>query len=286
MLEQFEIAGGSIPGRDHVGRGGLLFGRNNQDGHGWTNGPDYLVATVCDGCGGEPSSEFGAKAGVSIVPKAVIEELRLGEIASHPERLDDDFWERVRTRSLDAIEQMALLLTAPGESATQKALHHLTFTVLGTLITPQITAVFSVGDGLYAVNGEIYDLGPFPNNEPPYLIFGHIPSTRVEERLTHFQVRTFPTQEVNSLLLSTDGGRDFVEAKDRPIPGQSQAVGPLSQFWEVDLFFNNRDTVRRRLALVNSKVNRWDGKRLVTQGGSLRDDTTVVVIRRKAQKPS
>src|SRR5262249_52357565 len=63
MNDLFEVAAGSIPGRDHLGRGNLLIGRNNQDAYAWSCQDEGLVAVVCDGCGSSSHSDIGATLG-------------------------------------------------------------------------------------------------------------------------------------------------------------------------------------------------------------------------------
>jgi hypothetical protein len=65
------------------------------------------------------------------------------------------------------------------------------------------------------------------------------------------------------------------DLSSRPIPGRSEDVGPLSQFWTDDAYYENRDMVRRRLAVLNRGRH----------GGLLADDTTLVVVRRKGLEP-
>jgi hypothetical protein len=78
--------------------------------------------------------------------------------------------------------------------------------------------------------------------------------------------------EIQSIVLGTDGAVDFEAMAERPIKGREAAVRSLSQFWSDDRYFKNTDMVRRRLAVLNRGP----------LGGLLSDDTTLVVVRRKA----
>jgi hypothetical protein len=137
------------------------------------------------------------------------------------------------------------------------------------LITAGRTTTFSLGDGLVVLNGDRTQLGPFPNNEPPYLGYALLPGAR--EDLSFKIHRSIPASEVQSIVLGTDGALELDAVADRPIQGRAEAVGPLSQFWSDDRVFRNADMVRRRFAVINR------GPR-----GLLSDDTTLVVVRRKA----
>jgi len=67
------------------------------------------------------------------------------------------------------------------------------------------------------------------------------------------------------------------------IPGRSEIVGPISQFWGEDRYFENPDGVRRRLALINNEHQTidWRKQTIERTAGRLPDDTTLIVIRRK-----
>jgi len=281
MNTLFSVAGGTTPGRDHVGRGGLLVGRNNQDAYAWVFEGESIVAVVCDGCGSKPHSEVGAKLGAKLVTQLVAEKLRMGG-----EPTAESFWEDVRGESLSKLRQMAWQLSASDESFAIFADQYLTFTIVGVVVTPEETIVFSIGDGVYAINGEVQLLGPFRDNSPPYLIYGLVPSKLSGEarNMLKFRLDIRPTSEVRSLLIGTDGVTNLIEAEERYLPGVDEPVGSLSQFWMEERYFANRDAVRRRLALVNSEGQLFDAatRRFTTTSGHLPDDTTLVVIRRNA----
>jgi hypothetical protein len=155
----------------------------------------------------------------------------------------------------------------------------LLFTLVGAVVTPEHTLVFSAGDGLWALNGEAHRLGPFPNNAPPYLAYGLLKPGAVS-----LQTNTLrPTAEVDSLLLGTDGAVDLAGLAEAQVPEREEPVGPLSQFWSEDRYFANPDALRRRLALLNRESVRADfsARRLERVPGLLSDDTTLVVLRRR-----
>jgi hypothetical protein len=148
------------------------------------------------------------------------------------------------------------------------------FTIVGVLITAGVATTFSLGDGLVVINGDRTQLGPFPNNEPPYLGYSLLPGAPDRGPSDHlsFQVhRSMAASEVQSLVLGTDGAVELEAIAGRAIQGRDEVVGPLSQFWSEDRFFKNPDMVRRRLTVLNR------GPR----GGLLSDDTTLVVVRPK-----
>ncbi len=264
--ERFQVAGGSVCGRDHI-----RAGRGSQDAMWWGRGAGVLVAVVCDGCGSGRHSEVGARLGARLVVRSLLERLTRGDALADPA-----LWRRVRDRLL---RQLGLLAGAMGGDRDQLVADHFLFTVVGAALTPTETALFAVGDGLYAVNGEVALLGPFPDNQPPYLGYGLLDRSAPVDFQLH-ELR--PTAEVNSLLVATDGAVDLHDAAAEISPGTGRPVGPLAQFWTDDLCFRNPDVIRRRLALANRDQlwPDWEQRRLERSAGLLGDDTTLVAIRR------
>lgn len=268
----FEIAGGSVTGRAHV-----TAGRNNQDAFCWASDADGLVAVVCDGCGSGPRSEVGAQVGARLLAQAAI---RL-----HHSTLDvADLLEQVRQDVLASIRLLARAMSVDATSASgtpstagfaRTVTDYFLFTIVGVLVTTGSATTFSLGDGLVVINGDRTQLGPFANNEPPYLGYALLSRAGVRgdsEDLSFKIHRSMAANEIQSIVLGTDGAVDFEAIAERPLQGREEAVRSLSQFWSDDRYFKNADMVRRRLAVLNR------GPR----GGHLSDDTTLVVVRRKA----
>ena len=256
-MTPFEIAGGSVTGRAHVAAG-----RNNQDAFCWASDADGLVAVVCDGCSSGPHSEVGAQVGARLLAQTATRLLRSNlDVA--------DLLEQVRQDVLASLRGLAREMSVDAATFSRTVADHFLFTIVGALITARGATTFSLGDGVVVINGERTQLGPFPKNEPPYLGYALLPGALELSFNVH---RSLEASEVQSLVLGTDGAVELEAVAERPIHGREEAVGPLSQFWSDDRFFKNPDMVRRRLAVLNR------GPR----GGLLSDDTTLVVIRRKA----
>jgi hypothetical protein len=154
--------------------------------------------------------------------------------------------------------------------------------VVGTVVTPEHTLVFSAGDGVWALNGHVHALGPFPGNAPPYLAYGLLPDSLVP----FVRQALVPTSEVDSLMLGTDGVGDLARLAEAVVPEAGDIVGPLSQFWREERYFRNPDALRRRLSLLARESVRVDpvSHRLVRSPGLLPDDTTLVVLRRRSDE--
>ena len=267
----FEIAGGSVTGHAHVAAG-----RNNQDAFCWALGADGLVAVVCDGCGSGPRSEVGAQIGARLLVRAAARLLSSSlEVADLLEQVRQDVLATLRLLARE-MSVDAPLSSSPTSAASfsRTVADQFLFTIVGVLITAGVATTFSLGDGLVVINGDRTQLGPFPNNEPPYLGYSLLPGAPDRGPSDHlsFQVhRSMAASEVQSLVLGTDGAVELEAIAGRAIQGRDEVVGPLSQFWIDDRFFKNPDMVRRRLTVLNR------GPR----GGVLSDDTTLVVVRQK-----
>jgi len=285
MKEMFEVASGSIAGREHVSSG-----RNNQDARNFLNGDRAVIAVVCDGCsGGENSgrhSEVGAKIGARLVVESISRRIEAADSTSPllSESAVSNLLEYVRQ---DVLAELRVLALAMGGSLSQTVNDYFLFTVFGALITQEASVLFSVGDGVFFVNGEMLKVGPFPANEPPYLAYGGLVDSSLGEihpELTRFQVHgIIPTGDVQSILIGSDGVNDLVNVAERRMPGKEEIVGPISQLWEEDRYFKNFDMIRRKLARINRESIRanWEEGRVVREVGLLPDDTTIVVIRRR-----
>ena len=267
----FALAAGTISGRDHV-----QTGRNNQDAlHiGARDGISALV--VCDGCGSGEHSEVGAWLGARWTVELLLQKsLNDVTVSATPEAL----LESVRLGLLRRIRGLARSVCGARPAITTDAL----FTIVGALITPSLTLLFSLGDGLLVLNGETLRIGPFPGNEPPYVAYG---LTHGADRAPKFVLHhCVESSRVNSLLIGTDGVGDWCDIEATPLPGRTELAGPLSQFWEDERYFANADAIRRKLALVNrpATLPDWNSRTVRRVPALLRDDTTLIVARRTPQ---
>ena len=98
LLDTFEIASGTVPGRNHVGRNGLLIGQNNQDGMTILTEPNALIAVVTDGCGSQGQSEVGARLGARLLANEIAARMRRSGDAESV--LDPRLFERMRQNVL------------------------------------------------------------------------------------------------------------------------------------------------------------------------------------------
>ena len=159
----FETAAGSVTGKDHV-----LAGRNNQDSFYVSQNQGVAIAIVADGCsdnykaGHISRNETGSQLGVRILEKSIRMNLHL--IDNSPLT----FWYMVKSRVL---EKMSEVILSMGGEIKEIVCNHFLFTCVGAIVSEKKTWIFSIGDGVYFVNGEMKNLGPFPGNAPPYIAY-------------------------------------------------------------------------------------------------------------------
>jgi hypothetical protein len=250
------LVGGSVIGREHrrAGRGG-------QDGFGWVRGERAVVAVVADGCGSGAHSEVGAKLGVALWAQAMVARLDGGAAVGDPA-----LWRAVRADVVDRLGALAAAMA--GESALRDVVaDYFLFTLVGAAITAESTALFAIGDGTVVRDGAVTAIGPFADNQPPYLGYELLgmPSVPVGAEL----LEVVPTAEVGSILLATDGASEIADDELRALAADEALV-------------RNPDAVRRRLALLGREQVEvdWTAGRLRRSSGRLGDDTTIVIVRR------
>lgn len=301
-MKQFQMASGTVAGRDHM------------KPLAWKNGQDALctfdlldqsgiaIAVVSDGCGSGENSEVGAKLASRFVANRIFFYLPryMAGVKKGSPPAEFRYFEDVRQDLLGWMRQIAYGLDP---NLYEGARSYCLFTLMGFIVTPHHSFIFSIGDGVYALNGDVTRLGPFDwgekKNAPPYVSYGMFRDGQYEAdpRMVTFQVNeAIPTESMDSILVGTDGVGDFIDAARKAMPslrgpkGEDVELGPLSQFWEEESFYlnpdgkPNPDAVRRRLALANNatSIPDWHNERLGQKPGLLPDDTTLAVIRRIA----
>jgi len=271
----FRAAAASVPGRDHQ-----RLGRNNQDAFALWQGTSHLCAVVADGCGSAPHSEIGARLGARLLaqalarklePPAIAAPLPLGDapLPSGSAAREPGFPDCVETLLAEAREELLAQLLpiaralagAEDERVFAAAVRdHLLFTLVGALVGSSGAVLFALGDGALALDGVPISLGPFADNEPPYLGYGLLP-----ERLHGFsadQLR-FNIAAVSAapfeIALGSDGALELF------------AATPPRDLASETLLFENPDALRRKLWLRTQP--RHDG------GPTLLDDTTLILLR-------
>lgn len=273
-----DVASASIIGRDHVAPG-----KNNQDAVHVAQDSRITVAVVCDGCGSGSHSEVGAKLGARLV---AMEVGRL--LGDHVDLIETAETSALRVKSVNYIlkraqdnvlAQLRVLANAMGESLTATVQDYLLFTIVGAAISPEFTFTFGCGDGVAILNGLDLKIGLTDGtNAPPYLGYHLVGQGRGD-----LEVKALiPTSEFQSLVIATDGLEGLHADPEARLPGKTEKVGLVSRLWEDDKLFANPDALRRFLFLANkpSEVFDWKAQTVKREHGLLKDDTSLVVIRR------
>ena len=293
MKDKFDIAFASVIGSEHV-----RVGMNNQDALAVATGPDFLMGVVADGCGSCPRSEVGsvlltrwavkhipyilngmkkedAQKGLRIARSMIVNSIREFAVTSQVEY-------GLVSGSDVGMEDVAPMYSMDGLIATC-----LLSTLVGFYICNEYAILFSVGDGYQALNGSFIKLDTADEemNAPAYLAYEamtRIPSSVSRESLAFVATDPIPLVDVGTIMVATDGIRHIVWGQDENIPGKSSKVGGVSQLWE-DKMFMNPDIMRRRLYLLSRDVHTpdWVGEAMITHPSILKDDTTVISVRRK-----
>jgi serine/threonine protein phosphatase PrpC len=224
-------------------------GRNGQDAAAsWTR-DGVAVVVVCDGCSSGASSEVGARLGARLFAQRL--GTRLAEGACVRERA---VWEGVRG---EVAQTFAVALG--GSPIDAEAVHeHLLFTIVAAAITDEGAAVWALGDGAYRFADQTRVLGPFANNEPPYLAYDLL-GIAVEAT---FEVLP---EGVERIVVATDGIEDL--------------GGDLARFAAA---LTHPDALRRtlvQLARADERID-WLERRVVRIPALLQDDLAIAVIER------
>ena len=261
----FQLAGGSVIGRDH-----RLVPKNCQDG--WYAASDGVstVGIVTDGCSSSPHSEVGAKLGARLLCENIQREARPGVAID---------WQQVRQHTL---ADMDVLARQMGGDYRRVIEDYFLFTTVGVLLTDAAATFFALGDGVVIVNGQTHVLGPFPDNTPPYLGYGLVEGLW-DADLSNRQFEVVEELDISGLehfVIGCDGVADLIKAAEKCQSGSDQPVGGIEQFWQEDKYFRNPELVNRRLKLIARDWPRHD-----PQPGLLPDDTTLIVGRRILSEP-
>ncbi len=275
LHENFEIAAGSTVGRDHI-----KFRKNNQDAFCFHQSNEIIVALIADGCGSQPYSEVGAHTGIGILKDIILNRFCK---PSDRKKLSTDpnlFLQKCQKE----LEGKLSLLSNYND---QRLIDYYSFTIVGVIMTPKTTYTFSLGDGVYGINEDIKSIGPYPNDMPPYIVYNCICPSRtnkIDKLLLNFELQKMTeTSDIENIFIGTDGIEYLIDAQDQKIPGRDTPIGPLNQFWKDDIYFDNPYALQKKLFVINKIVVKidWENHRKITESGPLKDDTTLIVIRRK-----
>lgn len=221
-------------------------GRNGQDAAAaWTDGQAGAIV-VCDGCSAGAASEVGARLGARLAVAAIRDALA----RSTPARI----WTAVRAQLVAQLSRIADELA--GDRA-QLVHDHFLFTIIAAARLGDDVAVWALGDGGYRLGDRSCVLGPFADNEPPYLGYDLLGRPQPD----HLEVASATPGHV---IVATDGAVEL---------GLERFASPA--------LVEHPDALRRQLYVLARPIERvdWDERRIERVPAALQDDGAVAILR-------
>ena len=252
-ISNLRAAGAAVSGARH-----LRASRNGQDAVAVWAGEGVGAVVVCDGCGAGASSEVGARLGAQLVLGALTRRLRAGACAADPA-----LWAGVRGEVTAALAGLVDAISggaAAPASREQVVYDHLLFTVIAAAVAGDRVAVWALGDGAYALGAEVHVLGPFADNQPPYLGYDLLDAPA----RAHLAIAPATCGRV---VITTDGIAEV-------------GLAELDLERELERYLVHPDALRRRLALLARSSERidWDERRIERAPAALQDDGAVALL--------
>jgi hypothetical protein len=272
ITDRFLVAAGTVIGIEH-----RLRGRNNQDGFAVMADENNLAAIVCDGCSSSPGSEVGAKLIARLAADSILKLMARKQASAGSEILP-----LLREEILFRLRAITRELPEPGNAVDEMFLA----TIIGATVNDHTASVFSLGDGIFSVNGqsEVID----ENNRPNYLAYSLSPGDypEVDQQSIDFILRKeIPTSDFESLAIATDGAAEFEKKKNQTftVLGKEETVRGFAQFEQEERYLKNPSLLAKRLFLLNAEKTTidWSGRQVSRFPGIFNDDTTIVLIRRR-----
>lgn len=270
-----QLFSGSITGANH-----RAINKNNQDSYFAASGPGWSVGVVCDGCGSQPFSEFGARLGASVIGNSIAGSMAMARLflLDNPHVKGIDYKTNTIADAQNALVNAMSFLLDRSRERKQYVEEHLLFTVIGWFSICGEIYFFGCGDGYYGWNGQHFQIGPFHENSPPYIGYRLLESTPAGQRnyaLTfHGGV---PLEDVMSVFVGSDGLEDLLAAEGKMKPNGRETVPSLGTLMDAK-FLSNPHKIQRQLNLVNGESVRANpAGHTHHYKGLLPDDTTIVV---------
>ena len=229
-----------------------------------------------------PFSEVGARLAVSILANRVVSQMEY----TQP---DGDGVGVYRVLIFGMKSKLILWIgsmksqAGMGGDYVKNIVNHFLFTLVGVVITPDLTVFTGVGDGYYFLNGKIHQMMvENKNNMPTYLAYNLIGSSLesiTPEDLVLRPRETILTRSVNNFMIATDGLNGVLADPKKLIPGTKEEVGDPEQFWTNKKYFENNCTLGWRLnQLANEKRTMdWDERRVIIHQPIVTDDLAIVM---------
>ncbi len=266
ISQQFSIALGSAPGYRH-----WKGYRNNQDAAFVAERAEGLAAVVCDGCSAGSHSEVGAQLMCRFLAERALDLLSGNALSpSWDLTLVADRADFLVTLRRAALAFMRQTLGHLGGDTVRNTQDLMLFTVVGAILTDEVSFVFTLGDGIYSVNGHYRAIDE--QDRPSYLAYalldpawlgGQAPSLQFVERAA------VATTALQDLKLGTDGVTALDRRAEEPL-ADGTLQGGIAQFDDAR-YARLQTALQKRLIVIGPKSRR------------AHDDLTLIAIRRKEQ---
>lgn len=233
-MQNLQIRSGQIIGRDHTARQ-----TNCQDGYALAITNTYTVAIVCDGCSEGQHSEVGAKLGAQYLAEEAARLLETGFCAHELPSL-------LHERMVTYLGKLAEVSSPRDRIAFIQS--HLLFTIVGCIVTPKSSIVFTAGDGMVAVDDSVRCIDQ--NNQPAYIAYHLLKEALPYDYKLAYEFEVQPIPETWSrIAIASDGFEPEL----------------LSQAWHQ----SHPRGLQRKLIYWSNQEQRF------------RDDATIVTIERQ-----
>jgi hypothetical protein len=236
-----------------------LAARNRQDAALATTDGAAAIAVVCDGCGSMPNSEVGAQLGVSMWTAAVS-----ATLAQRKDIGDRRFWLQASQHVLGAMRAVVTALCGDNTDTRPWIVDHLLFTAMIAVVCDDQVSVWTIGDGLYAIDG-VVTIVTAADNAPAYLAYELLADSD-RKPLDQARLKTVTITNSGFVAVATDGVRDL-----------PQGLASLL----TDQFVRHPDALRRTMELAARNVENidWSTHTINRSSAPLQDDASVAIIR-------
>lgn len=277
MLDFWSVRSGSVTGRLHREKE-----TNNQDSHIVAVLEGGILGIIADGCSGSPHSEVGAYLTTRLIFRSLLMHLEASE--QQYSSLDQNVFQEALTEArLDTLATLRNLASQLGPT-TEAINDAFLSTCLGFLLTPEDTFLFAIGDGCFLINDEQITFEAHEGNAPDMLIYGAVqPNLLTIKPNSEFRVFYRATENINSLVVATDGLEYLMKAAGKPYPGSDDPIPEIDSLWKSDVPILAQLRKANNTSIKPIYDRDLDILAQSVQKGVLLDDTTVVVVKRRKE---
>jgi hypothetical protein len=228
-------------------------------------------------------TEFGAEFGARVLPRIILNELSNPDTESLEARINEAF-------EIEFKQIVRIMSSVPIHTGVKSGQNSLTyqfpdyffFTILAFVMNKDRLMVMAAGDGIYYINGQRYEIGPFPGNCPPYFAYRLLEDFDKHDHRIKI-VEDMPSSQVDSLLVASDGLSYYEQvATGDYLMACGKPVAPVEALYSDKSILGNTDGIQRILRLTQRLAERKDPETGLAKrfGRYLEDDTTIIAMKR------